>query len=108
MTLAVGRQSKISSDREGFFMHVGKQSDDRRLVLGVMFLTVSNLLTKICGMFLKVPLTNTLGDSGMAYFNLAYAVYKWFYMISTGAIDCRCHRLNLIEFVIPGTTRADY
>ena len=86
MTLAVGRQSKISSDREGFFMHVGKQSDDRRLVLGVIFLTVSNLLTKICGMFLKVPLTNTLGDSGMAYFNLAYAVYKWFYMISTAGL----------------------
>jgi len=67
-------------------MRIGKQSGERRLVLGVLFLTVSNLLTKICGLFLKVPLTNTLGDSGMAYFNLAYAVYKWFYMISTAGL----------------------
>ena len=53
---------------------------------GVFFLTFSNLLTKLCGLFLKVPLTNTLGDTGMAYFNLAYTVYKWFYMISTAGL----------------------
>ncbi len=53
---------------------------------GVFFLTLSNFLTKLCGLFLKVPLTNTLGDTGMAYFNLAYAVYKWFYMISTAGL----------------------
>jgi len=86
MTLAVGRTTEISSDREGFFMRIGKNSGDRRLVFGVFFLTVSNLLTKVCGLFLKVPLTNSLGDTGMAYFNLAYAVYKWFYMISTAGL----------------------
>ena len=57
-----------------------------RFAQGVFFLTLSNLLTKLCGLFLKVPLTNTLGDTGMAYFNLAYAVYKWFYMISTAGL----------------------
>ena len=61
-------------------------SRQRRFANGVFFLTLSNLLTKICGLFLKVPLTNTLGDTGMAYFNLAYAVYKWFYMISTAGL----------------------
>ncbi len=58
----------------------------RTFALGVFFLTLSNILTKLCGLFLKVPLTNTLGDSGMAYFNLAYAVYKWFYMIATAGL----------------------
>ncbi len=58
----------------------------RTLALGVVFLGVSNVLTKLCGLFLKVPLTNTLGDTGMAYFNLAYAVYKWFYMIATAGL----------------------
>ncbi len=58
----------------------------RTFALGVFFLTASNVLTKLCGLFLKVPLTNTLGDTGMAYFNLAYAVYKWFYMISTAGL----------------------
>lgn len=59
---------------------------DGRFVFGVAVLTVSNLFVKFCGLFLKVPLTNTLGDTGMAYFNLAYAVYKWFYMISTAGL----------------------
>lgn len=86
MTLAVGRETEISSDREGFFMRTGQPCGNRKLVLGVVFLTVSNLLTKVCGLFLKVPLTNALGDTGMAYFNLAYAVYKWFYMISTAGL----------------------
>ncbi|MBE6657568.1 MAG: polysaccharide biosynthesis protein [Ruminococcaceae bacterium] len=67
-------------------MHNTQNGGGRRFVLGVFFLTMSNLLTKICGLFLKVPLTNTLGDTGMAYFNLAYAVYKWFYMISTAGL----------------------
>ncbi len=67
-------------------MRRGQISGERRLVLGVVFLTSSNLLTKVCGLFLKVPLTNSLGDIGMAYFNLAYAVYKWFYMISTAGL----------------------
>ncbi|MBO5648701.1 MAG: oligosaccharide flippase family protein [Clostridia bacterium] len=57
-----------------------------RFAWGVLFLTVSNVLTKLCGLFLRVPLTNMLGDTGMAYFNLAYAVYKWFYMISTAGL----------------------
>ena len=40
-----------------------------RFAWGVLFLTVSNVLTKLCGLFLRVPLTNMLGDTGMAYFN---------------------------------------
>ncbi|MCQ2432648.1 MAG: polysaccharide biosynthesis protein [Clostridia bacterium] len=65
-----------------------KRAEKRRSLFfsGVFFLTLSNLITKLCGLFLKVPLTNTLGDTGMAYFNLAYAVYKWFYMISTAGL----------------------
>ncbi len=63
-----------------------RSQNSRRFFSGVFFLTLSGLLTKFCGLFLKVPLTNTLGDTGMAYFNLAYAVYKWFYMISTAGL----------------------
>lgn len=65
---------------------MSEKSIKKQFVCGVFFLTVSNIITKLCGLFLKVPLTNTLGDTGMAYFNLAYAVYKWFYMISTAGL----------------------
>ena len=85
MTLAVGRKNKFRLIARVFAMSANV-NHSRRFAHGVFFLTVSNLLTKICGLFLKVPLTNTLGDTGMAYFNLAYAVYKWFYMISTAGL----------------------
>ena len=74
----------LHSDGGGFSMQ--KKNRSKRFLYGVLFLSVSNVLTKFCGLCLRVPLTNTLGDTGMAYFNLAYAVYKWFYMISTAGL----------------------
>ena len=53
---------------------------------GVLILTVSNIMIKLFGLLLKVPLTNMIGEEGMGYFNLAYSIYKWFYMISTAEL----------------------
>ena len=53
---------------------------------GVLVLTVSNILIKVLGLLLKIPLTNMIGEEGMGYFNLAYSVYKWFYMVSTAGL----------------------
>lgn len=53
---------------------------------GVLILTVSNIMIKLFGLLLKVPLTNMIGEEGMGYFNLAYSIYKWFYMISTAGL----------------------
>lgn len=53
---------------------------------GVVVLTISNIVIKLMGLLLKVPLTNMIGDTGMGYFNLAYAIYKWFYMVSTAGL----------------------
>ena len=53
---------------------------------GVLILTVSNIVIKVLGLLLKIPLTNMIGEEGMAYFNLAYSIYKWFYMLSTAGL----------------------
>ncbi len=53
---------------------------------GVLVLTVANLLTKVIGLLFKIPLTNMLGDEGMGYFNTAYQIYTWLYMISTAGL----------------------
>ncbi len=53
---------------------------------GVLVLTVANIITKIIGMVFKIPLTNMLGDEGMGYFNTAYQIYTWLYMISTAGL----------------------
>lgn len=53
---------------------------------GVIVLTIANLITKIIGLIFKIPLTNMLGDQGMGYFNTAYQIYTWLYMISTAGL----------------------
>ena len=53
---------------------------------GVLVLTVANLVTKVIGLIFKIPLTNMLGDEGMGYFNTAYQIYTWLYMISTAGL----------------------
>ena len=53
---------------------------------GVLLLTISNLLVKVIGMMLKVPLTAIIGSDGMGYYTSAYDVYVWLYMISTAGI----------------------
>ncbi len=52
---------------------------------GVIILTISNLLVKILGAFLKVPLASEslLGNEGIGYYQAAYEIYVWFYTVST-------------------------
>jgi len=53
---------------------------------GVLILTLSNILIKVIGLTLKIPLHALLGDDGMAYYNTAYDIYVWLYMVSTQGI----------------------
>lgn len=59
----------------------------RRTVLGgVAVLTTASLLVKVIGVLYKIPLTYLLGDEGMGYFNTAYTIYAWLYMLSTAGL----------------------
>jgi len=53
---------------------------------GVIILTIANILIKILGVTLKIPLSYILGDDGMGYYNTAYDIYVWFYMIATAGL----------------------
>ena len=53
---------------------------------GVLVLTFSNILVKIIGLTLKIPLHHIFGDEGMGYYNVAYDIYVWLYMISTAGL----------------------
>lgn len=52
---------------------------------GVLILTLSNIIVKVLGAFLKVPLTSEslLGNRGIGYYQAAYEIYVWFYTVST-------------------------
>jgi stage V sporulation protein B len=55
-------------------------------VSGVLILSISNVLQKIIGATLRIPLHGLLHGDGMGYYQIAYAIYVWFYMISTAGL----------------------
>ena len=53
------------------------------LLSGALAMTLSVAIVKIIGVLYKVPLSYMLGEEGMGYFNSAYTVYGFFYVISS-------------------------
>lgn len=53
---------------------------------GVAILTLSALVTKIIGLFYKIPMMRYLGEEGMGYFNSAYEIYTLFYILATAGL----------------------
>ena len=53
---------------------------------GTLLLSLSVVITKIIGVAFKVPLSYVLGDVGMGYFNTAYAIYGFFYILCTAGV----------------------
>ena len=58
----------------------------KSFVRGTFALSLSVIVTKMLGVFFKVPLSYILGDDGMGYFNTAYAVYGFFYILCTAGV----------------------
>ncbi len=56
------------------------------VVRGALALTVSALMVKVLGVVYKIPLSYILGDEGMGYFNSAYSVYAFFYILATAGV----------------------
>ncbi len=67
-------------------MELQEKKKKNTVFFGVAVLTVASLLVKVVGVFYKIPLTYLLGDEGMGYFNSAYTIYAWLYMISTAGL----------------------
>ena len=53
---------------------------------GTLSLTISTLVVKFLGLIYKLPLAGILGDEGMGYFNSAYTVYAFFYLLCTAGV----------------------
>lgn len=56
------------------------------LLFGVLVLSAAGLSVKIIGLLFKIPLSHLLGDEGMGYFNSAYTIYGWLYVIATAGL----------------------
>lgn len=58
----------------------------KELLKGTLALSIAALVTKIFGVVYKIPLSHILTDLGMGYFNAAYTVYGFFFIVSTAGI----------------------
>ena len=56
------------------------------LISGTFSLTLSAIIVKIIGLVYKIPLASLLGDEGMGYFNSAYTVFAFFYLLCTAGV----------------------
>ena len=65
---------------------MNKTFKNKALLSGAAWLALSTILLKFIGLIYKIPLSYTLGDEGMGYFNSAYTVYVFFYVIGTAGI----------------------
>lgn len=63
-----------------------KKAENTELVKGAFALTLSVFIVKVIGYLYKLPLSHILGDEGMGYFNSAYSVFAFFYMLSLGGV----------------------
>jgi len=72
---------------------LNKNAKGQNLLIGAMVLLISNLLVKVIGAVYKIPLTNLLGNQGMAYFNAAYSFYVTIYLVSTAGIPVAISRM---------------
>ena len=60
--------------------------DNSSFAKGAILLTVSTVLVKVFGIFYKIPLSYILTDEGMGYFNTAYTIFSFFYIVSSAGV----------------------
>ncbi len=56
------------------------------MIGGAVSLTISVIIVKLLGVLYKIPLASVLSDEGMGYFNSAYTVYSFFYLLCTAGV----------------------
>lgn len=61
-------------------------SNTKKIFNGAAWLGMSTIFIKIIGLVYKIPMSYLLGDEGMGYFNSAYTVYGFFYIIAIAGI----------------------
>jgi len=56
-------------------------------------LVAAMLLSRVLGLFMRIPLTHFLGDEGNAYFGVAYHVYAFFLVLSSAGLPAAISKL---------------
>ena len=81
-----------------------EENQERKVISGAVYLTISTLIVKIIGLIYKIPLSYILTDEGMSYFNSAYTIYTFFYIICTAGIP-KSISIITSEFIARGKNK---
>lgn len=79
------------------------QKNSNGLVSGAISLTISIFIVKSLGFLFKLPLSHLLGDEGMGYFNCAYTVFSFFYLLCSSGVP-RAISILVTEATVKGDT----
>lgn len=60
-----------------------KRSGGQSFIQGALVLGIANFIVKLIGAGFKIPLINLIGDDGSGYFNVAYQIYTFMFIIAT-------------------------
>lgn len=70
-----------------------KSAGNSGFVQGAAILGIAGLLVKIIGAVYRIPLANIVGESGMAYYEVAYPYYSWLLVISSAGLPTAISKL---------------
>ncbi len=63
-----------------------KSNDENNILKGTLALSITAIIVKILGVVYKIPIAHLIGDEGMGYFNAAYTVYGFFYIVCASGL----------------------
>lgn len=67
-------------------LKINKEKSKSAFLGGALSLTLATLSVKVIGVIYKIPLSYILGDEGMGFFNSAYSVYTFFFLLCTAGV----------------------
>ena len=70
-----------------------KSTVNAGFVQGAAILGIAGLLVEIIGAVYRIPLANIVGESGMAYYEVAYPYYSWLLVISSAGLPTAISKL---------------
>ena len=66
---------------------MNRKSKGKQIIYeGAISLTIATVAVKILGAIYKIPISHILGEEGMGYYNAAYTVYSFFYLVCTAGV----------------------
>lgn len=72
----------------------------KSLVQGAAALAAAGIVVKIIGVFFRVPLTNWIGDDGMANYTPAYSLYSFLLVFATAGIPVAISKMVAEKYAI--------